>query len=61
MPTNERLRLDDSQHIPPFEEPRQGDQRDPRGVIGPAGLHLPFHVHRQLLSEEEVLRGELGT
>jgi hypothetical protein len=32
-----------------------------RSFLGAAGLHPPFEVQRQLFSQEQVLRGELGT
>jgi hypothetical protein len=46
--------------MPPLDERRQGDQGDPDRVVGPAALHLPFPVQRQLLSQEQVFGGELG-
>jgi len=61
MPSNERLRLHDGQQMPPLDEPGQGDEGNACGIIGPAGLHLPFQVQGQLLSQEQVFRGELGT
>jgi hypothetical protein len=45
----------------PLEEARQADEDDSRGVVGAAGLHPPFQVQRQLFSQEQVFRGELGT
>jgi hypothetical protein len=61
MPSNERFRLDNGQQTPPVQEPRQRDEGDARGVIGPAGFCLAFQVQGQLLSQEQVLYGELGT
>jgi hypothetical protein len=61
MPPNEGLRFHDGQQMPPVDERRQGDEGDTCGVIGPAGLHPPFQVQRQLLAQEQVFGGELGT
>ena len=52
MPPNEGLRFHDGQQMPPVDERRQRDEGDACGVIGPAGLHLPFQVQRQLLTQE---------
>jgi len=60
VPPNERVRLHDGQQLTPFDQPRQRDQRDPCRIVSTARLRLPFQVQRQLLSQEQVLRGELG-
>jgi hypothetical protein len=61
MPPNEGLRFHNGQQMPPVYEPRQGDERDPCGVVGPTGLHLPFQLQRQLLAQEQIFGGEVGT
>jgi len=60
VPTNERIRLHDRQQTTPLDESRQGDEHDSCRVIGPVRPYLPFQVQRQLLSQEQILRGELG-
>ena len=35
------------------------DERDPRRIIGAAGLDLAFSVERQLLPQKEILRRQL--
>jgi hypothetical protein len=60
MPSNERGGLHDREDSTPIDEPRQGNQRDPRGIVGTTGLHLPFDVQRQLLAKEQILGGEVG-
>ena len=61
VPPKERLRLDDGQQTLPIDEPRKGDEREARRIIRTAWLRLPFQIKRQLLSQEQVLCGELGT
>ena len=61
MPPNEGLRFHNGQQMAPVDEARQGDERDPCGVIGAARLHLPFPVQRQLLPQEQVFGGKSGT
>jgi hypothetical protein len=35
-------------------------KEDPRRIVGTTWFHLAFHVQRQLLSQEQILGGELG-
>jgi hypothetical protein len=50
--------FDDGQDAAPLDEPRQGDEYDPSRTIGATWLHLPLHVQRQLLPQEQILRGD---
>jgi hypothetical protein len=59
MPSNERVRLHDGEDSTPVDQPRQGDECDAGRVIGPPRLDLALEVQRQLLTQEEVLGGEL--
>ena len=61
MPADERLRFDHGEEATPFEDARQANEDDARGVVGATRLHSPFHVQRQLLSQEKVFGGQLGT
>jgi hypothetical protein len=44
----------------PLEQARQAGKDEPRGIVGAAGLDPTFLVQRQLFSQEEILRRELG-
>lgn len=59
MPSDERSRLHDGEDATPVDQPRQRDERNPRRIVGAARFHLPLHVQGQLLSQEEILGGEL--
>ena len=41
------------------DHPRERDERNPTRIVGTARLHLPLHIQGQLLSQEQILRGEL--
>jgi hypothetical protein len=41
------------------DHPRERDERNPSRIVGTARLHLPLHIQGQLLSQEQILRGEL--
>ena len=59
MPSDQRIRLYDREDATPLDQPRQRDERNPSRIVGAARLHLPLHVQRQLLSQEQILGGEL--
>jgi len=59
VPSEERLRADESQELPPLDEPGEEDQRDPRGVVRAPRLDIALEIVRQLLPEEQVLGGEV--
>jgi hypothetical protein len=61
VPSNERVWFHNRQETTPFDELRQGDERDAGRIIRTVWLYLPFEIQRQLLAQEQVLRGELGT
>ena len=62
MPTNQRVWLDDCEEMTPGDdEPRQGQQSDSCRIIRATRPDLPLQVRGQLLTEHQVLRGELGT
>jgi hypothetical protein len=42
----------------PVDQPRQRHERNPSRMVSAARLHLPLHVQRQLLSQEQILGGE---
>ena len=44
----------------PLDQVRQGDERDPRRVVGTPWLRLPLQVQCELLPQEQILGGELG-
>jgi hypothetical protein len=44
----------------PLEQARQAGKDEPRGIVGAAGLDPTSLVQRQLFSQEEILRRELG-
>ena len=58
MPSNERFRLHDGQESTPVDEARQRNERDSGRVIGSPRLDLALEVHRQLLTQEQILGGE---
>ncbi len=58
MPSDQRVRFHDREHAAPIN--RQGDERNPSRIVGAARLHLALHVQRQLLSQKQILSGELG-
>ena len=59
MPSNKRIRLHDREEATPVDQPQQRDERNPRGIINAARLHLPLPVQRELLSQEQILGCEL--
>ncbi len=59
MPSDERSRLHDREDATPVDQPRQRDERHPSRIVGAARLHLPLHIQCQLLSQEQMLGGEL--
>jgi len=61
MPSNQGVRLHDDQETLPVHESGQRHEHEPRRIVSPTRLHLPFDVQRQLLPEEQVLRRELGS
>jgi hypothetical protein len=59
MPSDECIRLHDGEDSTPVDQPRQNDKRDPSRIVGAARFHLPLRVQGQLLSQEQILSGEL--
>src|SRR5882762_6464192 len=59
MPSDERVRLHDREDATPLDQPRQRDERNPSRIVGAPRLHLPLHIQCQLLSQEQVLGGEV--
>src|SRR5262249_11869556 len=59
VPPNQRLWPHDHEGLPPLDEPREHDEREPRRVAGATRLHLTFEVQRQLLAQEQILGGQL--
>ena len=61
MPTDQSLRLDHDESIPPGEQLGQESQDQPCRVIGSLRLGLTLDVESQLLAEEQILRGQGST
>jgi hypothetical protein len=61
VPADERVGTNDGQQLPPGDESRQQHKGD-AGRIGRASWpNLPLNVAGELLAQEQVLGGELGT
>jgi len=60
MPSDQRIRFHDHEHAAPIDQPRQGDECNPRCIVGAVRLHLALDVQRQLLSQKQILSRELG-
>jgi hypothetical protein len=60
MPPDQRLRLHHREEFAPIDQPRQRDKRDPRRIVSAAWLDLPLHTQCELLSQEQILGGELA-
>ncbi len=58
VPADESIRLDDDEGVLPVEHSAQCRHREPRPVIGPIRRLLTLDEESELLSEEEILRGE---
>jgi hypothetical protein len=54
-----RGRLDDREHGPPIDHLGEHHERDPRRIVGAAGLDLAFSVECHLLAQKESLHGQL--
>lgn len=50
-----RVRLNDGKDASPLNHPREHEEADKHGAVGPAWLHPPLQVQRQLLAQEEIL------
>jgi hypothetical protein len=59
VPPHERLGPHYRQELTPFNELRQEDECDSRGVVRTARSALTFDVTRQLLPEEQILGRQL--
>jgi len=58
MPADQGVRLNDGQCFPPGKQPGEEDQSQFRSGLGPTRLPISFYVQSQLLTEEEILRGQ---
>jgi len=59
MPSDQRVRFHDREQAAPLEQPGQSDERNSRRIVGAARRHLALDVQRQLLSQKQILGGEL--
>lgn len=58
MPADEGVRPHDDEGVLPVEQPTQRCHHEPSRVVGTARSALPFDKERELLPEEEILRGQ---
>ena len=59
MPPHERVGPHNRQELAPFDESREQDECDSRGVVRAARSDLAFDITGKLLPEEEVLGRQL--
>ena len=59
MPPNQRVGFHDREYGPPLDHAGKHHKRDPYGVIGTARFGPTLLVKRQLLPQEEILRGQV--
>jgi len=60
MPSDQRIRLHDCEEATPVDQPRERDKRNPSRIVAATWFHLPLDIQRQLLSQEQILGGELS-
>jgi len=60
MPSDQRVRFHNREHAAPVDQPRQDNERYPSCIVGAARFHLALQAQRQLLSQKQILSGELG-
>jgi hypothetical protein len=58
MPSNQGIRLDDDQRLPPFKEPRGQRHAEANHIGRSPGSLLPFQIQGQLLPQEQIFSGE---
>jgi len=58
MPSDEGVRLDDSQSPSPCKQTGKQYQSEPASITSSASLDLALQVQSQLLAEEKVLSGQ---
>jgi hypothetical protein len=61
VPPHERIGTHNRQELAPFDESRQEHECHARRIVSPSRSDLAFDVTGELLSEEEVLGGQLRT
>jgi hypothetical protein len=60
MPADQGIRFHNREDAPPVDQLRLGDEHNPGRIVRTPWPHLARHVQRQLLSQEQILSGELG-
>jgi hypothetical protein len=58
MPSNQGIRLDDGQRLPPFKEPREQGHGEANRVVRLPWTLLPFQIQGKLLPQEQIFSGE---
>jgi len=58
MPAEKRLRLHDTQGLPPVEPAGEPDEDDTGGMRGPLWRHMAFLTQGELFTEKEVFGGQ---
>src|SRR5262249_45283355 len=61
MPSDQGGWFHNREHAAPIDQPRQRNEHDPSRIVGTTRLYLPLDVHCELLPQEQILSGELGT
>jgi hypothetical protein len=58
MPSNQGIRLDDGQGLPPFKERREQGHGEANRIGRSPWSLLPFQIQDQLLPQEQIFSGE---
>jgi hypothetical protein len=58
MPSNQGIRLDDGQRLPPFKEPREQRHAEANRIGRSPWFLLPFQIQDQLLAQKQIFSGE---